>query len=844
MVCAGTTAATRQLLLLSYLSTNYVQFAFYSDDLNTANTYTDVNTWVHWTFVYNGTTRLRQIYRNGILENSGTAGGNTNFAATFNIGNRTDIAGYQFSGLIDDVRVFNRDLIPEEIATIYNINPTYNIYNTNKLRLGWDTGSIGLLTSGNGTYPYLPSISISYKKVISSEDIIISDGTATTAVTVNGKTITIPAGYQIWTVPITGSYKLVAGGARGRYKNIITEDGKGIVVSNTVSLTINDKIIICVGKTSKSVTGDMYSGGGGTFISKLTGLGSDNAFTTILNHTLLLVAGGGGGWGEQMGTYNTTNLGMNAVLTTSGTLANGAASYSFSTTMSSNGGGGGGKGGAGGNAVNGLQGSGTDGSGAGGGGFIGNGGNGTTNTGGKSFLNGGQGGGTPVTSDENTYGGFGGGGGSWNAGGGGGGYSGGNAAGSAQPNRSGGGGGGSYDINGTSYNATQYTIWNLASISSPSQFLSGYSIGDGFVAIEQSTYSSTPVSTTNYVNYTGTTIYHNGVLATPLQVPGSTDFYFAFTSTSGPNSIKFSKNTLCDILVVGGGGGGGYQIGGGGGGGEVVHLQNVTISTKSYNVVVGSGGPGITTSTIANGNGGDSSFETILAKGGGCGGYYNASGTIKGSQGGSSGGNGGASTDSNGAVKLTPIANNYTFNGVTGTSYGNDGGGCYARYKNALGATVSGNQLGASGGGGAGGPADPPKVAGSLQASKGGNGIAINIIGATTSPCYGAGGGGGGHQTVIGALGGVGNGGLGGTDYVRNGQPGSNNTGSGGGGGSYYTAAGGAGGSGIVIIRWRKDYDKIGTYPGEYLKIDIGEYILPKYITMTPVTNAFYTKYK
>jgi hypothetical protein len=128
MICAGTTAATRQLLLISYGVPNYITYSMYGDDFKTVNTYTDVNTWVHWTFDYNGTTRLRQIYRNGILENSSIAAGTTNFAPTFNIGNRTDEVNCQFSGLIDDVRVFNRVLTPDEIAILYNNTPPVSRY--------------------------------------------------------------------------------------------------------------------------------------------------------------------------------------------------------------------------------------------------------------------------------------------------------------------------------------------------------------------------------------------------------------------------------------------------------------------------------------------------------------------------------------------------------------------------------------------------------------------------------------------------------------------------------------------------------------------------------------------
>ena len=52
--------------------------------------------------------------------------------------------------------------------------------------------------------------------------------------------------------------------------------------------------------------------------------------------------------------------------------------------------------------------------------------------------------------------------------------------------------------------------------------------------------------------------------ATPEQVSGNPDYYYyAFTdSTAVSKSITFSKDTVCDILIVGGGGGGGGSQGG------------------------------------------------------------------------------------------------------------------------------------------------------------------------------------------------------------------------------------------------------------------------------------------
>ena len=77
-----------------------------------------------------------------------------------------------------------------------------------------------------------------------------------------------------------------------------------------------------------------------------------------------------------------------------------------------------------------------------------------------------------------------------------------------------------------------------------------------------------------------------------------------------------------DILVVAGGGGGGGDastqgIGGGGGGGGTVFASNVSLTAgQAYSVTVGNGGSW-------EQNGGNSTFLTYTAVGGGAGGAYN-----------------------------------------------------------------------------------------------------------------------------------------------------------------------------------------------------------------------------
>ena len=222
-------------------------------------------------------------------------------------------------------------------------------------------------------------------------------------------------GYQLWTVPQTGSYTVRAAGAGSAANS--SGFGLGAIIQTTLSLTKGQKIRILVGQRGRSsgVSLEPSGGGGGSFVA--SGL-------TPATGVVLVAAGGGGGSSDPstgLGNNNGTN-------TTSG--RNGA----------------GGDGGGGGSSGDGGGGAGYSG---GGGGFTGNGYNGgfAPNTVGLSFINGGTGGdyaGIPV-------GGFGGGG-SGLYGGGGGGYSGGGSASDSAGSSA--GGGGSFPAGATFIGAT------------------------------------------------------------------------------------------------------------------------------------------------------------------------------------------------------------------------------------------------------------------------------------------------------------------------------------------------------------------------------------------------------
>jgi hypothetical protein len=76
------------------------------------------NAWNHWVFTKNASTGLMNIYLNGVLWHSGT--GNTSSIgvvdyATFG----AQISGYSYSGVLDDVLLYNVELSSDEVMQLY-----------------------------------------------------------------------------------------------------------------------------------------------------------------------------------------------------------------------------------------------------------------------------------------------------------------------------------------------------------------------------------------------------------------------------------------------------------------------------------------------------------------------------------------------------------------------------------------------------------------------------------------------------------------------------------------------------------------------------------------------------
>jgi len=221
-------------------------------------------------------------------------------------------------------------------------------------------------------------------------------------------------------------------------------------------------------------------------------------------------------------------------------------------------------------------------------------------------------------------------------------------------------------------------------------------------------------------------------------------------------------------LVVGGGGGGGgaYDNGGGGGGGGGQCLTGTISETleTSYPIQVGAGGAGGNATsaggdsgTASAASGGNTTFGSITALGGGAGG-----GSLDDRTG--SGGAGGPE------VQPQPLGGRGGRNYGTPQTYRAGGGG---------GSSV------ASGGAGGSGSSSGTFSAGGA----GGAGTSSAITGSSVT--YGAGGAGGAFPGI--------------PSNARNGYSGAANTGAGGGGASAVSSSaytGGSGGSGIVVLSY------------------------------------------
>ena len=256
--------------------------------------------------------------------------------------------------------------------------------------------------------------------------------------------------------------------------------------------------------------------------------------------------------------------------------------------------------------------------------------------------------------------------------------------------------------------------------------------------------------------------------------------------------IYGSYATVIDILLVGGGGSGGSEYGGGGGAGGLVYkTSHSLISATRYDVVIGAGGAGQTSTNSAGNNGGDTTWtkfgEAIphfTAKGGGAGGG-------EGGTGGQDGGSGGGAIYNSGS-EYFGSATQGSQSGDSGTyGFGFNGGD-----------GINAPNYNPGGGGGAGSVGADATTSAS---GNGGTGKDYSSVFANEgdSGWFASGGGGGYTSEGNSQAGSASDGGAtaGGTPANGNSSAAAANTGGGSGGGASTAGTSGNGGSGVICFK-------------------------------------------
>lgn len=101
-------------------------------------------------------------------------------------------------------------------------------------------------------------------------------------------------GIQLWTVPTSGNYTILAAGAKGGNGNATT-GGSGAVIQGDFNLIQGQVIAILVGQAGTNGPSNVGGGGGGTFVMKTSVVDSSSAY---------VIAGGGGGGPSGSTTVN------------------------------------------------------------------------------------------------------------------------------------------------------------------------------------------------------------------------------------------------------------------------------------------------------------------------------------------------------------------------------------------------------------------------------------------------------------------------------------------------------------------------------------------------------------
>ena len=125
--------------------TNYLNFGFWDDDIQSTANANDVGNWVYWVCTYNNVNKTKIIYRNGILVKSAVGSVNLTSDNNFYIGTLSGTTNNFLNGKIDDFRIYYN-----LILTLTQINELYN----GNLLIYINTSTSGGSGGGGSIYQY------------------------------------------------------------------------------------------------------------------------------------------------------------------------------------------------------------------------------------------------------------------------------------------------------------------------------------------------------------------------------------------------------------------------------------------------------------------------------------------------------------------------------------------------------------------------------------------------------------------------------------------------------------------------------------------------------------------
>lgn len=112
----GNLGGLRQKLGFGYSNTNKLAIIITGESKYTTDNYLDKDVWVFLCVVFNNTTKNIKLYRNNVVVISETLSGAIDTTTRFRIGLHS---GLQLLGLLDDLRIYEKELTEEEINELY-----------------------------------------------------------------------------------------------------------------------------------------------------------------------------------------------------------------------------------------------------------------------------------------------------------------------------------------------------------------------------------------------------------------------------------------------------------------------------------------------------------------------------------------------------------------------------------------------------------------------------------------------------------------------------------------------------------------------------------------------------